>query len=145
MFHPHNCDETLARYAQTLGGFIIAMIRSSMTKSTAKYKLPVTSEQSTLSLTLKNQLNTEKLDAALKTLHSLFMSCLQTDRAVLSQDKWACPLASYLGISSMRNDGGWISNKDFTPRLAMWTYCLRSAVLVDMVLHQADFNNDLLE
>lgn len=86
----------------------------------------------------------DDMENATKTFHQILIASLQVDQGVQSQNKWACPIACFLAISFMKEDGNWQGSKYITPPLAQWTYCLRSIVLTEMVAHQDDFNGNLV-
>ena len=142
MWSAHEDNTTLKRYAQVLASFVIMIIRSARVRSSG-FKLPLDSNQMQMTVKLEEALLFEHSE--IEPLHNLLISCLQVDSKILAEDKWKCPIASFLPVSFMHEDGGWADYRDITPVLAMWTYALRSITLID-ILNSKDalFNGDAI-
>ncbi len=78
-------------------------------------------------------------------LHNFLYSLIGELAEDVDQDQWKCPLTCWLAVSSVRLDGKFDEPKDYTPKLAWWTYHLRCLHLFEALRHVNQYPGRLTE
>ena len=78
-------------------------------------------------------------------LHNFIYSLIGDLIQDVDRNQWLCPLTCWLAISSVRPDGKFVEPKDYTPKLAWWTYHLRCIHLFEAAKNAEHFPDRLTE
>ncbi|KAH9920755.1 uncharacterized protein B0H18DRAFT_843886, partial [Fomitopsis serialis] len=137
--------DTLAAYATPATTFLAAVMRS-LHHHPSKYAFPLSDNCKALAVLLYDCLGQEDSHSEeefQRLIHQTLWSSVATSVEGIDSDQWQCPLTCWLAVSSLREDGRFLTAKDYTPVLAKWEYLLRNVYMCQGMIEKDNYPDHL--